>query len=76
MEPDFNFMTKWMGKITMANTEESKSIELGQFRSRKHKSAIQHALNKALYLDTLRAMKDDAALTVLDDKSCYDCIQQ
>jgi hypothetical protein len=74
MEPDFNYMNKWMGKITMANAEVYESIATEQFGSRKHKSAIQHALNKALCFDTLRVMKDDAALTVLDAKSCYDRI--
>jgi hypothetical protein len=74
MEPDFNYMNKWMGKITMANAEASNSIASEQFGSRKHKSAIQHALNKALCFDTLRTMKDDASLTVLDAKSCYDRI--
>ena len=74
MEPDFNFMNKWMGKITMANAEASNTIADEQFGSRKNKSAIQHALNKALCFDTLRAMKQDSSLTVLDAKSCYDRI--
>lgn len=63
MEPDFNFMT-----------EAAESIAPEQFGSRDNKSAIQHALNKALCFDTMRYMKDDAALTVLDAKSCYDRI--
>ena len=74
MEPDFNFMNKWMGKITMANAEAANSIAPEQFGSRKNKSAIQHAFNKALCFDTLRTMKEDSALTVLDAKSCYDRI--
>ena len=74
MEPDFNFMNKWMGKITMKNAEESTSIAPEQFGSRKNKSAIQHAFNKALCFDTLRDMKEDSSLTVLDAKSCYDRI--
>ena len=74
MEADFNYMNKWMGKITMQRAESCQSIAAEQFGSRKHKSAILHAFNKALCFDYLRVTKTNASLSVLDAKACYDRI--
>ena len=74
MEADFNYMNKWMGKITMQRAESSHSIAAEQFGSRKHKSAILHAFNKALCFDYLRTTRTNASLSVLDAKACYDRI--
>jgi hypothetical protein len=74
MEADFNYMNKWMGRITMKHAENANSIAPEQFGSRKHKSAILHAFNKALCFDYFRLSKSDVSLAVLDAKSCYDRI--
>ena len=74
MEADFNFMNKWMGKITMKRAESSHTIAAEQFGSRKNKSAILHAFNKALCFDYLRLTRTNASLSVLDAKACYDRI--
>ena len=74
MEADFNYMNKWMGKITMQRAESCQTIAAEQFGSRKHKSAILHAFNKALCFDYIRTTRTNASLSVLDAKACYDRI--
>jgi hypothetical protein len=58
----------------MANAEKANSIAPEQYGSRKHKSAIKHALNKALLFDMQRQRKEDTALMTLDAEACYDRI--
>ena len=72
MVADFNYMNKMMGRITMKHAEKAGSIAPERFGSRKHKSAILHAFNKALCFDYIQVSKTDASLAVLDAKSCYD----
>jgi hypothetical protein len=74
MEPDFNFVNKLFGRRLMRNAEVHGSIAPEQFGSRKHKSAIIHAVNKQLTVDILRQDHRIFILVLLDAKSCYDRI--
>jgi Reverse transcriptase (RNA-dependent DNA polymerase) len=58
----------------MYHAESAGTIAPEQFGSRKHKSAILHAVNKQLTFDIVRQQRLNAALLVLDAKSCYDRI--
>lgn len=69
---DWNFGNKLLSRRIMYHAESCKSIAPEQYGSRKGKSAIQHATNKALLFDLQRQQKHDAVLIVLDAKACYD----
>jgi hypothetical protein len=73
-EADCNHLFKVFGRRRMHQAEKSGTIAPEQYGSRKHKSSILHAVNKQLSFDIIRQQKSDAALLVLDAKSCYDCI--
>ncbi len=45
-----------------------------QYRSRKHKLASMHAVNKVLSFDILHQYKSPAAMCVNDAKSCYNLV--
>jgi Reverse transcriptase (RNA-dependent DNA polymerase) len=74
LEADFNFINKIVGKRAMINAEKAGTVAEEQFGSRKRKSSILHATNKAITTDVLRQTKQDNALLVLDAKACYDRI--
>lgn len=69
---DWNFGNKLLGKRIMAHAEAAGSIAKEQYGSRKNKSSIKHATNKALLFDIQRQKKEDTALMILDAEACYD----
>lgn len=71
---DWNFGNKLLSKRLMHHSEKANSIAPEQYGSRKKKSAIQHATNKAILFDIQRQRKQKTALLVLDAKACYDRI--
>jgi Reverse transcriptase (RNA-dependent DNA polymerase) len=73
-EPDWNLLNKIMASRTMIQAETATAIAPEQYGSRRNKSAIIHATNKQILFDIVRQEKSNAALTVLDAKSCYDKI--
>jgi Reverse transcriptase (RNA-dependent DNA polymerase) len=73
-EPDWNLLNKIVVGRTKIQAELSQSIAPEQYGSRKNKSAILHATNKQVLFDIVRQQKSNAALMVLDAKSCYDRI--
>ena len=74
MDCRFNHNNKLIGKKMMEYGERHNLIAKEQYGSRKRKSAIQHALNKRLVLDTIRHKKVPAVYCANDAKSCYDRI--
>ena len=74
MDCRFNHNNKLIGKKMMEYGEKNNLIAKEQYGSRKRKSAIQHALNKRLVLDTIRHKKAPAVYCANDAKSCYDRI--
>ena len=58
----------------MHNAEQYDLLALEQYGSRKHKTAIECALNKRLIFDILRQTKKPAGICSCDLKSCYDRI--
>jgi hypothetical protein len=58
----------------MRHAELHGAIAPEQYGSRKDKSSIQHATNKALLFDIQRQKKQDSALIILDAEACYDRI--
>ena len=73
-EADFNFNNKVLGRRMMHNAEQYDLLALEQYGSRKHKTAIECALNKRLIFDILRQTKKPAGICSCDLKSCYDRI--
>jgi hypothetical protein len=73
-EADFNHNNKKLGRDTMYTAEMLKVIAKEQYGSRKHKSAIDHCLNKRFTFDLSRQLRRAAALCSNDAKSCYDRI--
>ena len=71
---DWNFGNKLLSKRLMYHAEKANSIAPKQYGSRKRKSAIQHATNKAIILDIQRQRKQDTTLMILDATACYDRI--
>jgi len=71
-EPQFNANNKVLGRDTMAHSEKYNFIAEEQYGSRKHKSAIMHAVNKVLSFDIIRQYRILAALCCNDAKCCYD----
>ena len=74
MDCRFNHNNKLIGKRMMEFGEKHNLLAKEQYGSRKRKSAIQHALNKQLVLDTIRHKKIPAVYCANDAKSCYDRI--
>ena len=72
LEADFNFNNKVLGKSTIDHAERNNLIAKEQYGSRKNKSAIEHAVHKALTYDIIRQTRLPAALCSNDAKSCYD----
>ena len=70
----FNHNNKLIGKKMMEFAEEQGILAKEQFGSRKHKSAIEHAINKRLTLDISRQNKSTCIYIANDAKSCYDRI--
>ena len=70
----FNHNNKLIGKKMMEFAEENGLLAREQFGSRKHKSAIEHAINKRLTLDISRQNKSNCIYIANDAKSCYDRI--
>jgi hypothetical protein len=73
-EADCNHLFKIFGRRMMALAEQAQTISPEQYGSRKKKSSILHATNKQITFDIIRQKKMNAALLVLDAKSCYDRI--
>ena len=74
MHAVFNHNNKVVGKHMQALGEKHKQIAIEQYGSRKHKSAIDHALNKVLTLDISRQTREALVFTANDARSCYDRI--
>ena len=74
MDAVFNHNNKLIGKQMMRNGENHNLIAIEQYGSRKHKSAIDHALNKVLTLDISRQKREALIFTANDARSCYDRI--
>lgn len=71
---DWNFGNKLLGNRIMRHAEKHGTIAPEQYGSRKDKSSIQHATNKALLFDIQRQKKQDSVLMILDAEACYDRI--
>lgn len=74
MEPCFNHQNGLHSRRVMYRAEQDQQIAMEQFGSRKHHSAIDHALNKVLTFDYLRLLKRPGIIVANDAKSCYDRI--
>ena len=72
LEADFNFNNKVLSKATIDHAEANNLIAKEQYGSRKHRSAVDHAVHKALTYDIIRQHRVPAALCSNDAKSCYD----
>ena len=70
MDMCFNHNNKLIGKMMMAFGEANGLLAKEQYRSRKQKSAVQHAANKQLVLDILRQYIISAIYCMNDAKSC------
>jgi hypothetical protein len=73
-EADFNQNNKRLGREMLFRAEKHKAVAAEQFGSRKHLSAIDQSLNKALTFDIWRQLRQCGALCSNDAKSCYDRI--
>lgn len=74
MDARFNHNNKLIGKKMMEYGEKYNMLAPEQFGSRKSKSAIEHATNKRLVMDTLRQTRAKAVYVANDAKSFYDRI--
>lgn len=74
MEPCFNHHNGLHSRRVMYRAEQDQQIALEQYGSRKHHSAINHALNKVLTFDYMRLLRRPGTLCANDAKSCYDRI--
>jgi hypothetical protein len=74
MDARFNHNNKLIGRKMMEYGEKHGLLAEEQYGSRKAKSAIEHALNKRLIIDTTRQTKTDCVYIANDAKSCYDRI--
>ena len=74
MDAQFNHNNKHLGKTMMKNGEDHSLLATEQYGSRKHKSAVEHALNKVLTIDLSRVKKEDIVFIANDAVSCYDRI--
>jgi hypothetical protein len=73
-EADFNQNNKRLGREMLFRAEKYKAVVTKQFGSRKHLSAIDQSLKKALTFDIWRQLRQCGALCSNDAKSCYDRI--
>jgi hypothetical protein len=73
-EADFNQNNKRLGREMLFRAETGGAVAIEQFGSRKHMSAIDQSLNKALTFDIWRQLRQRGALCSNDAKSCYDRI--
>jgi hypothetical protein len=71
---DWNFGNKLLSSRIMYHAEQHGTIAPEQYGSRKGKSSIQHATNKALLFDIQRQRKENSTLMILDAEACYDRI--
>jgi hypothetical protein len=71
---DCNFAFKHVGRAMLTIADQTKSLALEQYGSRKKHQAIDLAVNKALTFDTLHQTKRAGAICSNDTKSCYDLI--
>ena len=74
MHAIFNHNNKAVGRKMMQLGEKYDSLAIEQYGSRKHKSAVDHALNKVLTLDISRQRREALIFTANDAVSCYDRI--
>ena len=74
MDCRFNHNNKLIGKKMMEYGGKKGILAKEQYGSRKHKSAIEHALNKRLVLDIIKQRKIPSIYCANDAKSCYDRI--
>lgn len=74
MDARFNHNNKLIGKKMMEYGEKHNLLAPEQFGSRKCKSAIEHATNKRLVMDSVRQLGKKAIYVANDAKSCYDRI--
>ena len=74
MHAIFNHNNKALGRHMMKLGEKHNRLAIEQYGSRKHKSAIEHALNKVLTLDISRQKREALIFTANDARSCYDRI--
>ena len=74
MNAVFNHNNKQIGRKMMKLGEQYDKLAPEQYGSRKHKSAIEHALNKVLTLDISRQKREALIFTANDAVSCYDRI--
>jgi hypothetical protein len=73
-EADFNQNNKRLGREMLFRAETGGAVAIEQFGSRKHMSAIDQSLNKALTFDIWRQLRQRGALCSNDAKSCYNRI--
>ena len=74
MDARFNHNNKLIGRKMMEYGEKHGLLAEEQYGSRKAKSALEHALNKRLIIDSTRQTKTDCIYIANDAKSCYDRI--
>jgi hypothetical protein len=73
-EADFNQNNKRFGREALFRAEEANAVAIEQYGSRKHMSASDQSLNKALTFDIWRQFRQCGALCCNDAKACYDRI--
>jgi hypothetical protein len=73
-EADFNQNNKRLGREMLFRAEDGNAVAVEQFGSRKHMSATDQSLNKALTFDIWRQLRQQGALGSNDAKACYDRI--
>ena len=61
-EADSNQNNKYVRRDMMRKTEKAKLLAKGQYRSRKRKAAIHHALNKRLIFEMLLRKRKKAVV--------------
>lgn len=74
MEPCFNHQNSLYSRRFMHRAEQDKQMAIEQFGSRKHHSAITHAVNKVLTFDYLRLLRRPGIICANDAAQCYDRI--
>jgi hypothetical protein len=73
-EADFNQNNKRFGREALFRAEDANAVAIEQYGSRKHMSASDQSLNKALTFDIWRQLRQCGALCCNDAKACYDRI--
>jgi hypothetical protein len=73
-EADFNQNNKRLGRDMLYRAEDGNAVAIEQYGSRKHMSATDQSLNKALTFDIWRQLCQRGALCSNDAKACYDRI--